>query len=117
MQGNVDDFNALTQRTRQVADDLAALGRSLSGAGALGIGGAGLVRAHLAANGRVTDVDIDATQFDPGDLHGLGEAIAEAVNAALDALTAQRAEQISHVTGGMAEILDTIRAARATRPE
>lgn len=111
-QNNAGDYSDLARRAQQMAADLSAVNQGLLNAESSGTGGGGLVRASVSANGRVTDVQIDPVLFDPNDPHGLADAMAEAVNAALDALAASRADQVGRVTDGMSSILESLRARR-----
>jgi len=116
MQGSgPDEHNAITQRAQQMAAEISGLTQGLTHAQADGLGGAGLVRATVGATGRVLDLNIDPGLFDPDDLEGLGRAAAEAVNSALDDLAGQRADQVGRVTGGISELLDTLRARSQSR--
>ena len=114
-QNNAGDYSNLTKQAQRVAADLSAVSNGLMNAHSSGTGGGGLIHASVAANGRVADVQIDPMLFDPHDLPGLADAMAEAVNAALDALAAGRADQVGRVTDGMSEILEALRA-RLPRP-
>lgn len=114
-QNNAGGFEDLTKRAQQVAAEMSAAGRDLANAESSGTGGAGLVQAYVGTNGRVTEVRIDPMLFDPDDLPGLADAMAEAVNTALDALAASRADHVGRVTDGMSEMLEVLRA-RLPRP-
>ena len=107
---NAPDHSDLAKRAQRLAAELTAVGHGLGNAESSGTGGGGLIHASVAGNGRVTDVRIDPALFDPNDLLGLADAMAEAVNAALDALQASRADQVGRVTDGMSEVLEALRA-------
>ncbi|BBA96940.1 hypothetical protein RVR_2468 [Actinacidiphila reveromycinica] len=107
-----DDFAVLARRAQRIRDSVTGAQSELATTEATGHGGGGLVRATVSGRGRIVALDIDPSVIDPQAPQTLSELVIEAVDAANEAMAAQRAERMNELTGGLAEIVDQLHGAR-----
>ncbi|WP_052397581.1 YbaB/EbfC family nucleoid-associated protein [Streptomyces sp. NRRL F-5123] len=110
-----DHFAALARTADRIRDGVTDAQSALGALEATGHGGGGLVRATVSGQGRLVALDIDPSVIDPQDPRTLSEMVMAAVDAANEAMAAQRAERLDALTGGLADIVDQLHAAPAPR--
>jgi len=104
------DFGQLAERARQMRQQLERTAEDLKRSEVQGLGGGGLVRATVSGEHTLLSLTIDSSVIDPDDPQTLSEMVCEAVNDATAKLLAQRSEQVSAMTGGLAGMFDGVRA-------
>ncbi|MFJ3639693.1 YbaB/EbfC family nucleoid-associated protein [Streptomyces sp. NPDC090108] len=105
-------FEALARRAERMSQDIGEARHRIEELETTGFGGGGLVRATVSGEGRLVGLEIDVSLIDPGDPQTLSETVIAAVDEAVQAMAARRTEQMSRVTGGIADIIDQLHQVR-----
>ncbi|MEU2246872.1 YbaB/EbfC family nucleoid-associated protein [Streptomyces sp. NPDC019224] len=106
--GNVP-LAALTERVLRLQNGLAEQQHAMGRTTVTGHGGGGLVTATVSGENRLTDLRIDPSVIDPTDPEGLAAVVVEAVQQALDGMSAQRVASAGDLVQGMGELAEGLR--------
>ncbi|MFE1852202.1 YbaB/EbfC family nucleoid-associated protein [Streptomyces sp. NPDC059489] len=106
-------FEALARRADRINQDISDARNRIQELEGTGHGAGGLVRATVSGEGRLVGLEIDPSLIDPEDPQTLSETVIAAVDDAVRIVAERRAERISQVTGGLADIIDQLHQVRS----
>ncbi|MEV6536782.1 YbaB/EbfC family nucleoid-associated protein [Streptomyces sp. NPDC051639] len=107
-------YEALARRAERMNQDISDVRNRIGELEATGHGAGGLVRATVSGEGRLIGLEIDPSLIDPEDPQTLSETVIAAVDDAIRTVAERRAEQMSHMTGGLADIIDQLHQAHTS---
>lgn len=99
------DFSALANHARRMRGSVADAQLDLRNIEATGHSSDGMISATVSSESRVVDLRIDPSVIDPDNPERLVRLLVEAIDSAHDAVTEQRVDVMSGITGGLQDIL------------